>query len=169
MYRLSEQNLIDCTKSCLGCLGGLPELVLGQALNNQEQKFALESDYPYVAEQRLCTFDQSKAIAFISAITMYREEKFIQPNLVKWGPTSVCIDASGSSFMLYSGGIYEGNDCDQLQNHAVCVVGYGSENCKNYWIVRNSWGTAWGEDGYIRMLRDINICNIQGTITGIEI
>lgn len=169
LYRLSEQNLVDCASSCLGCNGGLPELGLGQALNNQGRKFALESDYPYVGHQQSCNFDQSKAVADISAITMYREEKYIQPNLIKWGPTSVCIDASGQGFMLYTSGIYMGTDCRKLQNHAVCVVGYGTENDTPYWIVRNSWGKSWGESGYIRMIRDVNVCNIQGTITGIEI
>ncbi|KAK8871909.1 hypothetical protein M9Y10_007655 [Tritrichomonas musculus] len=169
LYRLSEQNLVDCTTTCYGCQGGLPELGLGQALNSQNRKFALESDYPYVGYQQSCLFDQSKAVADISAITMYREEKYIQPNLIKWGPTSVCIDASGASFMLYDGGIYKGSDCRTAQNHAVCVVGYGTEGENPYWIVRNSWGPSWGEAGYIRMLRNVNVCNIQGTITGIEI
>lgn len=169
LYRLSEQNLVDCTATCYGCFGGLPELGLGQALNNQNRKFALESDYPYAGIQQTCVFDQSKAVADISAITMYREEKYIQPNLIKWGPTSVCIDASGSGFMLYSSGIYQGADCRTSQNHAVCVVGYGEESGTQYWIVRNSWGTTWGERGYIRMIRNVNVCNIQGTITGIEI
>lgn len=169
LYSLSEQNLVDCTITCLGCNGGLPELGLGQALNRQNHKFALESDYPYVGYQQSCQFDQSNAVADISAITMYREEKYIQPNLIKWGPTSVCIDASGQGFMLYTSGIYKGSDCGHQQNHAVCVVGYGVEDENQYWIVRNSWGKAWGEYGYVRMLRNINVCNIQGTITGIEI
>lgn len=166
---LSEQNIVDCTFTCYGCFGGLPELGLGQALNNQQRKFQLDSDYPYTAVQEACRFDLQRGVADISAITMYRQEKDLQPNLLKWGPTSVCIDASGNSFMLYSGGVYEGTDCGTIQNHAVCAVGYGTDNGTPYWIVRNSWGPDWGEQGYIRMLKNVNVCNIQGTITGIEI
>ncbi|KAK8881409.1 hypothetical protein M9Y10_004145 [Tritrichomonas musculus] len=115
-----------------------------------------------------CNFDSTKSVGYISSYNLYYEEKDIQPNLVKWGPVSVIIDASPFSFIYYHEGIYDGDGCADYQNHAVTVVGYGSEDEKPYWIVRNSIGTLWGEDGYIRMLRNINICNIQGTIAVIE-
>lgn len=163
---LSEQNIVDCTKECHGCWGGLPELALGQALNHQDHKFALDSDYPYVAiQQSSCLYDPSKGVADIKAITMYRKEEYIEGVVAKWGPTSVAIDASGSGFSMYTSGIYDGNDCGERQNHAVCVVGYAAD----YWIVRNSWGKSWGDNGYIKMKRNVNVCNIQGTITSVEI
>lgn len=168
LLRMSEQNLVDCVKECNGCGGGYPYKALDHVINNQNHKFALESDYPYTGHDQDCYFDSTKSVGYISSYKLYYEEKDIQPNLAKWGPVSVLIDASAFSFIFYKGGIYDGEGCEDFQNHAVSVVGYGSEDGKPYWIVRNSIGTSWGEDGYIRMLRNINICNIQGTIAVIE-
>merc|ERR1712024_198372 len=75
-------------------------------------------------------------------------------HLANVGPLSVAVDASKWSF--YSGGIFD--SCDYSRNieinHAVQLVGYGSDSDGDYWIVRNSWGSRWGEDGYIRLRRD---------------
>lgn len=169
LLRLSEQNLIECVSECHGYGGGMPESAFKYVINSQGSKFALESDYPYAGHDQDCQFDSSRAVAHVSTVKMYTKEDDIQTILLKNGPVSVLIDATAFGFMLYKGGIYEGKDCALFQNHAVTVVGYGVEDDKPFWIVRNSFGTAWGEDGYIRMLKNVNICNIQGTIAGIEI
>ncbi|OHT02549.1 Cathepsin L1 [Tritrichomonas foetus] len=168
LYKLSEQNLVDCTTTALGCSGGLAELGLDQARRTQDGKFMLEEDYPYLAyQQRVCNFDATKAVAHITDITMYRDEKDLMGVVATYGPTSIGIDASGSLFSFYSSGIYDGSDCQKQQNHAVATVGYGDENGVPYWIVKNSWGKEWGDQGYIRMLRDVDVCGIGVTITGI--
>ena len=167
LLSLSEQNLVDCTTTALGCHGGLAELGLGMAKQQQDGKFMLEEDYPYVGYQQGCQFDKSKGVAHISTITMYRDEADLMGVVNKYGPTSVAIDALSSGFQLYTGGIYDGTGCSTRQDHAVCVVGYGSENETPFWIIKNSWGPTWGESGYIRMLRNVNICGIGVTITGI--
>jgi C1A family cysteine protease len=71
------------------------------------------------------------------------------------GPAAASIDASQNSFQLYSSGIYDEPKCKNHEyDHGVCVVGYGAEGAKEYWIAKNSWGDAWGEQGYIRMSRN---------------
>jgi cathepsin L len=80
------------------------------------------------------------------------------------GPLAISVDAS--NFHNYESGIYQG--CDYNQNididHAVVLVGYGSENGTDYWIIRNSWGTTYGEDGFIRVLRESTVkCGVDNT------
>lgn len=76
---------------------------------------------------------------------------------------AIPMHASAPEFMQYKGGILEDpTDCpDNSINHIVAIVGYGSENSIPYWILRNSWGTDWGEDGYARIRRGVNYCNVE--------
>lgn len=70
-------------------------------------------------------------------------------------PVSVSIEASGSAFQFYSSGVFTG-ECGTMLDHGVTAVGYGTtSDGTKYWLVKNSWGTSWGEEGYIRMQRDI--------------
>ncbi|KAF9619649.1 hypothetical protein IFM89_007970 [Coptis chinensis] len=79
-------------------------------------------------------------------------------------PIAVAIDASGSAFQFYSSGVFTG-DCGTQLDHGVTAVGYGTaSDGTKYWLVKNSWGTSWGENGYIRMQRDIDT---EGGICGI--
>merc|ERR1712139_730401 len=75
-------------------------------------------------------------------------------------PVSVAIEADKSAFQLYKGGILDNSACGTNLDHGVLVVGYGTDSGKDYWKVKNSWGSTWGESGYIRMVRDKNMCGI---------
>merc|ERR1711994_378328 len=77
-------------------------------------------------------------------------------------PVAVGIDASHYSFQLYNGGVYHESRCSSNQlDHGVTVIGYGNEDGKDYWLVKNSWGHSWGEHGYIKMERNSNnMCGI---------
>ncbi|KAK0041758.1 vignain [Biomphalaria pfeifferi] len=76
-------------------------------------------------------------------------------------PIAAWIDASQSSFQIYTSGIYSDPSCSSTQlDHAVQIVGYGTEAGLNYWTVKNSWGAGWGEQGYMRIQRGQNMCGI---------
>ena len=84
---------------------------------------------------------------------------------VSIGPVSVAIEADTRTFQLYSGGVLTSDDCGTNLDHGVLIVGYGTESNTEYWLVKNSWGTSWGEDGYIKIersdsTRDAGICGI---------
>jgi C1A family cysteine protease len=71
-------------------------------------------------------------------------------------PVSAAVSAGSKLFLLYSGGIITSNDCGSVLNHAILIVGYGSENGVLYWLVKNTWGPDWGEKGYFRVKRSTN-------------
>lgn len=162
---LSEQNLIDCVIFCFGCTSGSPQDALGYVRQIQKGSFNSESDYPYTGSQGTCKFDKDKSVGKFTeyALVIAKDENDLKERVAWHGVASACISASSSQFQLYSGGILDDSSCtdkDKL-DHAVAVVGYGTENGTDYWIVRNSWGTAWGEQGYVRMIRNKeNQCGI---------
>ncbi|KAK3131137.1 hypothetical protein QOZ80_6BG0502480 [Eleusine coracana subsp. coracana] len=152
---LSEQELIDCDKfQDLGCSGGLMDNAFRFMIKNGG--IDTEADYPFVGHDGRC--DPNRKNARVVSIDSYEDvpinnEKALQ-KAVAHQPVSVAIEASGRAFQLYHSGIFDGR-CGTSLDHGVTVVGYGSEDGKDYWIVKNSWGTKWGESGYIRMARNI--------------
>jgi len=79
-------------------------------------------------------------------------------------PVSVSIEADKAVFQQYKSGIFDSTSCGTNLDHATLVVGYGSENGTEYWIMKNSWGSRWGEDGYMRLAIEETgegICGIQ--------
>ncbi|CAI8617472.1 unnamed protein product [Vicia faba] len=155
LVSLSEQELIDCDVESdnQGCQGGLMETAFTFIINNGG--ITTEKDYPYQGVDGTC--DTEKAKHYAVSISGY--EKVPADNEAKLKaaaahqPVSVGIDAGGYFFQLYSEGVFSGI-CGKQLNHAVTVVGYGEENRNKYWIVKNSWGSEWGESGYIRMKRN---------------
>ena len=159
LISLSEQNIVDCVTSCYGCNGGWPYKAYDYVIKKQGGKFMKEEDYPYKAVDQSCKFDASKAVTMIKSYVSVESgsESDLKEKVATKGVASICIDASNWSFQMYSKGIYDESSCSSYNlDHAVNCVGYGSENGVDYWIVRNSWGTSWGENGYIRMIRNKN-------------
>ncbi|OMO81544.1 hypothetical protein COLO4_23525 [Corchorus olitorius] len=157
LVNLSEQELVDCDKDNEGCNGGLME----QAFEfiKDSDGLTTETNYPYKAKDDPC--DSSKLrngpVVLIDGYEMVpeKDEKALM-RAVANQPVSIAIDAGGRDFKFYSEGVYTG-DCGTELNHGVAVVGYGSTiDGKKYWIVKNSWGEDWGENGYIRLERDID-------------
>ena len=92
------------------------------------------------------------------------KEEALVAAVAQYGPVSICIDAE-ESFIKYKSGVYNGPCSSDVwkQNHCVSIVGYDVE--EKYWLVRNTWGTGWGEDGYIRMAMGSNLCGITNEAT----
>lgn len=154
---LSEANLVDCVDTCSGCDGGWTHYAYKFVMNSQWGKFMLDEDYPYKPSSGRCRFNKTLGVQSITGYVTVgaKDEGDLLEKVATYGPASVCIDASMSSFMMYKSGIYYDNGCSWYStNHAVGCVGYGVDGDDLYWIVRNSWSHLWGEDGYIRMARD---------------
>lgn len=162
----SEQNIVDCVEACAGCNGGEPFAAINHVIRNQAGKFNLESDYPYTAVDGSCKFDGTKSVGLTRGYDDIQEVEDELQKAVSQGVVSVCIDASQQSFHLYKSGVYYEPACSSWDlDHAVGCVGYGTEGSSAYWIVRNSWGTVWGEEGYIRMARNRdNNCGIASEV-----
>jgi C1A family cysteine protease len=150
---LSEQMLVDCdiNNDDTGCHGGIMEKAYEFIIKNGG--IATEDDYPYVARDKDCNKLKAKEVAV--KIKEYKkvpenDEKSLQAAVAKQ-PVSVAIHTS-FSFKFYSNGVFSGS-CGTNVNHAVTVVGYGEEQGRKYWIVKNSWGKDWGEDGYMKIKR----------------
>lgn len=114
------------------------------------------TSYPYTGAQGSCAYKSTMGI--VSTIG-YGYAIINDPasmiTLLQQQPLAVGIDAGSSSFMFYSSGVYSDNTCGTSINHAVTLVGYGTDSAGTpFWIIKNSWGTSWGESGYVRIKRD---------------
>lgn len=160
LLSLSEQQIVDCDSDDNGCNGGWPTNAMDYV--KSAPGLMLESAYPYHARDEDCKFDASAAKMFVKSVHTFaaKSENKMMTACQQYGPLAIAIDAS--KFDYYSGGIMDGNGCMQgSPDHGVAVVGWGVEGSTKYWIVRNSWGADWGENGYVRMQRGINACGVE--------
>ncbi|XP_031474932.1 vignain-like [Nymphaea colorata] len=157
LVSLSEQELIDCdNKANQGCNGGLMEYAF--EFIKQNGGITTEENYPYKAQNGKCDALKMNmhdvTIDGHQNVPTNNEAALMQAAAHQ--PISVAIDASGSAFQFYSEGVFTG-DCGTELDHGVAVVGYGATDLGDkYWIVKNSWGVGWGEQGYIKMARGIS-------------
>ncbi|OHS93467.1 Digestive cysteine proteinase 2 [Tritrichomonas foetus] len=157
LYKFSEQSFIDCDKiDSQGCQGGVAFSIFDFMHSNCDGKAMLANDYPYKGVDGTCQYDQDKAVGSLSDIIgiEFCNEDDLQAKCEQYGPVTSMIDASHASFQLYSYGIYDEPQCKQMGvTLYTTIVGFGVEDGVKFWIVRNSWGASWGENGYIRMVR----------------
>lgn len=159
LISLSEQNLVDCSGKWGndGCNGGLMDNAFQYIKDNNG--LDTEDCYPYTAEEGKCHYRKKCADGHDVGFTDLPEgdEDKLKEAVASIGPISIAIDASHESFQLYKGGVYDEPECSSTQlDHGVLIVGYGtdSDTGADYWLVKNSWGETWGEQGYIKMTRN---------------
>ena len=159
LLSFSEQQLVDCSILNHGCNGGFPALAVQYAAN---KGLELEDDYPYTAKGGKCQYDKNKAINVASGykfVTKKSAEQ-LKAALVN-GPVSVAVQADQDAFRYYKSGVVTKN-CGAALNHAVLAVGYKKVDGVEAFIVKNSWATTWGQEGYIHIATDQSQNNGKG-------
>ncbi|XP_059494518.1 cathepsin M-like [Stegostoma tigrinum] len=114
------------------------------------------------AKQGSCKFQKSNIVAKVARYrNIQRGERCLARASRRIGPIAVSLNARPKTFHFYKQGVYADPSCTQRRGHAVLLVGYGRERRMNYWLVKNSWGTEWGGEGYIKIAKDKgNLCGI---------
>ncbi|KAH7672359.1 Actinidain protein [Dioscorea alata] len=151
LVSLSEQQLVDCFNK--GCQASYMDDAYQYIIDNGG--IDTEQDYPYKSKYGYCdTFKQNTKIVSIDGYRMvHRNNEDALMLAVADQPVAAAVEGYGQNFQLYGNGIF--NDyCGTAVDHAVTIVGYDTEGGQDYWIVRNSWGEAWGEFGYMKLQRN---------------
>jgi len=157
LVSFSEQELVDCDGLDAGCNGGLMDRAFRWIRSNGG--LCTEGAYPYVSgstqkagscAKSLCTSVSGSAVS--SWVDVSSDSQSAMLTAVSLQPVSVAIEADQAAFQLYKSGVFTGT-CGSNLDHGVLLVGYGSDAGVDYWKVKNSWGTGWGESGYIRLQR----------------
>jgi len=156
LVAVSEQQLVDCSKNGGndGCNGGLMDNAFSWIISNKG--ITDETSYPYKAVDGKC----KTGLKSVTTISSFKDVKQNSETdfqaAVTLTPVSIAIEADQSAFQFYSSGVFSGV-CGTSLDHGVLIVGYGTSGSSTYYILKNSWGTSWGEAGYMR---------IQGGSTG---
>lgn len=134
---------------------------------NHKMGLELESAYPYTARNGNCKASAGKEKAFISSWKQISTNvQQIAAAVQQYGPLAIGINAN--TMQTYMGGVANPSRimCNpQSLDHGVAIVGFGAANGKNYWKIRNSWGTSWGERGYYRIVRGSGACGLNTDVT----
>jgi len=163
---LGPQQIVDCDDSDDGCNGGNPPTAYQYVITTGGQE--TEAAYPYTGQDGTCKFQKSKVEATISDwkyACSEEDETTLKENVATKGPLSICVDAA--NWQYYQGGVMTGWQCAwiNLLDHCVQAVGYDMTASTPYWLVRNSWSTDWGEQGYIRLQYGDNTCGLTNEAT----
>lgn len=153
--RLSVQQIVDCNKLTSGCNGGW---VTNVGLYAKSNGLMTEAEYPYLNAVGSCNYNPSTAKQYIDGMTGHGDLLSIKYHAyhpgflyeqLKYGPVGIAID--GNILKEYKKGVWNAEGCEKI-NHAVTVTGFGIENDGTpYFLIRNSWGTTWGENGYMKI------------------
>jgi len=175
LTNLSEQEYVDCSTTSYGCSGGWPYWAFGDILKLDQGRVDTEISYPYLAVNGKCHIKNGTLGATYANFKVYCKENSpkcaetdMATLLYNQGPLSACLDAT--PFFAYHSGILDPTNCDPTAiDHCITITGYGSQGGVDYWRIKNSWGSDWGEKGYVRLFRGSGICGINVAITMSEI
>jgi hypothetical protein len=161
LVSLSEEDLVQCDKEAQGCNGG----GMSQAFDwVKTHGVCGETAYPYTSGGGVtgkCKKGCTPVAITAGHVEVPAEDEDALKKAVSLQPVSVGIEADKSVFQLYKRGIVDSKECGTNLDHGVLVVGYGTDSGKDYWLVKNSWGAAWGEKGFVRLVRGKNMCGIS--------
>ena len=158
LVSLSEQQLVDCSaaQGNQGCNGGLMDQAFQFIITNNG--ICTEADYPYTAADGTCqtTCKSAATISKFVDVTINDETALQTANAQQ--PVAIAIEADQSVFQFYSSGVLDDASCGVNLDHGVLLAGYGHDSASNkdFWLVKNSWGTSWGAQGYIQIVRNVN-------------
>ncbi|KER30375.1 hypothetical protein T265_03209 [Opisthorchis viverrini] len=171
----SSQQLVDCIRGNTtdGCNGGYPSEAFEYVEN--VGGLELERDYPYVSDEtgfpnQFCGYDQTKQQIKLSGhvILPSEDEEALLQAVSIYGPIAILFDANHQSFKDYESDVYSEPNCGIIRedvNHAMLLVGYGEERGVPYWLIKNSWGENWGEKGYVKVQRGLEMCAVAAFST----
>jgi len=164
---LSVQQIIDCSGSYgnEGCNGGLPDQAFQYIIANKG--LDTWSSYPYAAQDGTCSWNPANlgSCPVESYVDVTSGDETALVNAIVIEPIATAIDASQTSFQFYTSGVYYEPQCSSTElDHGVFIIGYGTLDGQDYYLVQNMWGTSWGMNGYIYMSR--NRDNNCGIATG---
>ncbi|CAF3301378.1 unnamed protein product [Rotaria sp. Silwood2] len=167
----SPQQIVDCSSEKYendGCVGGnFPPSI--SYISDKGGKIATKDSYPYAEKKESCRTDGINEIDLgkVEYVEIpLGDEKKMAEVLTKYGPIFIGLDADSKLFMFYEKGVLNIDNCPtrpQDMDHALTIVGYGYDEALKtpYWLIKNSWGTKWGENGYLRLIKDAgNMCGV---------
>jgi len=162
---LSTQQVVDCDTTDDGCDGGWPYNAYQYIISAGGQDS--EKSYPYTAQDGTCSFNSANIAAKISGwqyVTQSQDETAMMNFLYTNSPLSVCVDAE--TWSSYTGGVITpSSNCGNSIDHCVQITGWSTVNGVQAWHVRNSWGTSWGNSGFIYVQIGSDVCSIAEVVT----
>ena len=158
--QLSVAQVMDCdNKTDNGCNGGLMTTAFHYVADKHPLCKAV--DWPYEPRNGACNVTCKPYVGITGYSTVMGGNEDVLQAAVAKHPVSVAVDASNEVWQLYRGGVIDSPTCGKQLDHALLLVGYGIDsNGVSYWKVRNQWSTAWGEEGYARIVRGKDMCGI---------
>uniref|UniRef100_A0A7S2V0K1 Peptidase C1A papain C-terminal domain-containing protein n=1 Tax=Fibrocapsa japonica TaxID=94617 RepID=A0A7S2V0K1_9STRA len=168
LVQLSAQELTSCDEYSFGCDGGFFGSTFDWIIENgilSEEEYPQSWETVYQGKTLMCKNDLLEGAQFKAGLDSWSSvsptldsEEELQLALLRNGPLSIGVDATSMEF--YTGGVDQGIGCTGSVDHAIVLVGWGVENGEKYWLVKNSWGDIWGEDGYWKVVFGQDACNL---------